>query len=46
MKQQTKFGRGTTLNQAIKELEENGSVEIIKVTNRKGEFIFEYEVGE
>ncbi len=41
MKQETKFGRGTTLNQALKELEENGCTEITRIMF-KGGWIFQY----
>lgn len=44
MKQQTKFGRGTTLNQAIDELEYNGLTEITSITIRDGVFTFEYNI--
>ena len=44
MKQQTKFGKGTTLRQAIDELEENGLTEIIRVMSRDGVFTFEYSI--
>ena len=45
MKQETKFGRGTTLKQIIQELEENGMTEITKVIIQDG-VTFEYEVVE
>ena len=40
----TKFGRGTTLKQAIEELRDNEMNEITKITSRNQEFVFEYEV--
>lgn len=44
MKQKTKFGRGTTLEQAMDELNENGCIEITRITKRNGIFTFEYNV--
>ena len=41
----TKFGRGTTLQQAISELGENGLVEITRIfPNISGNYTFEYNV--
>lgn len=44
MEQQTKFGRGTTLRDAIRELEENGLTEITRITSKDSVFTFEYNV--
>lgn len=44
MKQETKFGRNTTLRQVMDELKGNGLIEITKVTENDGIFTFEYEV--
>ena len=44
MEQQTKFGRGTTLRDGIRELEENGVNEITRVMSNEGVFTFEYNI--
>jgi len=46
MKQKTKFGRGTTLKQAMDELQENGCLEITRILPTKNGYVFEYEVKE
>lgn len=40
----TKFGRGTTLSQAMNELQENGLTEITRIMKRDGVWTFEYGV--
>ena len=41
----TNFGRGTTLNQALRELKENGLIEITRIINWTPEvYTFEYNV--
>ena len=39
---ETKFNRGTTLSQAIEELESNGLTEITRVMSRDYVWTFEY----
>ena len=44
MENKTKFNRGTSLFQAMKELEENGLTEITRIIGRDGTWTFEYNV--
>ena len=44
MNQQTKFGKGTTLRQALDEFKENGLIEITRVMDRDRVFTFEYSI--
>ena len=44
MMNQTKFNRGTTLSQAVEELESNGLTEITRVMSREGVHTFEYNI--
>lgn len=41
---ETKFGRGTTLSQAMIELQENECTEVTRIMSRDGVFTFEYNV--
>ena len=44
MENKTKFGRGTSLREAMDELKENGLIEITRIVDRQGFWTFEYNV--
>ncbi len=44
MEQETKFGRGTTLRDAIRELNENGMNEITRIERKEEGVTFHYNI--